>query len=169
MRVIIINGLGASGKDTFVELFTRYATLENEKVSNISTIDPIRKLVNDFVPENKNDSEYRELLHKFKMYWSKTVDGSFNYVKNTVNKYINDYDYIFVHSREVEEIERFKSEFGATTLLITANIKSNETKYISDQINNIDYDNVIFNDHSKGLKSLQTITKLYYDYLKMDK
>ena len=78
------------------------------------------------------------------------------------DKYINDYDYIFVHSREVEEIERFKSEFGATTLLITANIKSNETKYISDQINNIDYDNVIAIEKMSESTSQLSIDRTVY-------
>lgn len=69
-RIIVINGTGGAGKDTFIKYVSRY-----EKIMNFSTIDRLRESIKNMMDEyggyNGNWTEektdaYRKLLSKTK-------------------------------------------------------------------------------------------------------
>ena len=84
--IILINGAGGNGKDTFIN-----AVNKTLAVYNISTIDPIKTVASQLIDitDNYSDFEkisgttemtnksdrYREFLHEMKMAWSKFNDG----------------------------------------------------------------------------------------------
>ena len=70
MQVIVINGAGGCGKDTFIKYFTEEA---GEKyVLNISTIDCIKKVAREWGwNEHKDDlsRKYLSLMKEAATYW----------------------------------------------------------------------------------------------------
>jgi len=121
--IIIINGLPESGKDTIVDLCRRLAPYP---VWNLSTIDKVKIVAKDhFKWDGKKDEKARALLSEIKDAWTKYNDGPFGNVKkkvrylvgkaftNQMSKFL-----IFIHSRELKEIKKFKKELNAKALYV---------------------------------------------------
>lgn len=73
---------------------------------------------------------------------------------------------VFIHSREPEEIERFKTQLGATTVLISRGARYVEelSNYSDRHINDIDYDYTIKNDGT--LEELEQKAKEFCDMIR---
>ena len=126
MKVIIINGAGGCGKDTFIKLFTKYA---GEKcVFNISTVDYIKKVAKILDWKEQKDDKSRKFLCELKemaIYWGdipyKDMMRQTQYFWSHLSNYdMVDKGFVFIHSREPEEIQRFvdNMEYPTITLLI---------------------------------------------------
>lgn len=141
-NIIIINGTGGSGKDTFVDFCSKYC-----KVFNFSSIDKIKEVATLMGWDGGKTEKDRKFLADLKALSTDYNDMPFNSIKEAVDEFRNsDKEFMFIHIREPYEIERAKEEFGAKTLLIKRIgldiIKSN----ISDaNVENYDYDFVIEN------------------------
>jgi hypothetical protein len=60
----------------------------------------------------------------------------------------SDYDILFIHSREPDEIARFVKEFGCITLLIrNPNIEAITSNHADAEVENYDYDYIIDNNY----------------------
>lgn len=162
MRIFIINGIGGSGKDTFIEQLK--IINKNLIIHNLSTIDPVREMVHSKgVVENKTSKVYRQLLHDTKMSWVKECDGAFNYISDKINSIKDSHSIVFIHSREVDEIARFKENFKATTILLKSNnIKNNECDSVLNQINEYKYDINLFNNFS-NISKIVEIAEMFSD------
>lgn len=133
--IVIINGVGGSGKDTFVQIIkNKLKTIENpdpfknnkittvrfekDKVSivkNISTIDNVRmaaRLLGCDIYEK--DDKCRRFLHELKKLSSEYYDTPYQKCRQAI--YGGEYKICFVHCREPEEIQRFVDEFGAIAM-----------------------------------------------------
>ena len=148
--IILINGAGGNGKDTFIN-----AVNKTLAVYNISTIDPIKTVASQLIDitDNYSDFEkisgttemtnksdrYREFLHEMKMAWSKFNDGPNVNMLGEIREVLNiheeggeKYDAIFVHVREPEEIEELKNDIfryfgiGCVTMLVKGRIDPTE-------------------------------------------
>lgn len=169
---VIINGCGASGKDTFVEYCDDLVSGEVD-VINYSTIDPQKKILdivyNHYAGScpafgrsiaNKTET-YRSCLVELKEYMNRKWDLQMIDLDLTVREAINqskDKGFLmFIHCREPENIDRIRrylrfsieslySETRVRTLLIEGRTDPNSFSNSSDRnVLNYKYDDVISN------------------------
>lgn len=114
-QVIIINGTGGSGKDTFVRFCSEFA-----KVTNISSVDKVKEAAKILVGWNGEKNEKaRKLLVDLKQLSIKYNDYPTKYIQEQYKIFEkSDSQYLFIHIREIEEIEKIKKLLNAKTLLV---------------------------------------------------
>lgn len=114
-QVIIINGTGGSGKDTFVEFCSEFV-----KVTNISSVDKVKEAAKILVGWNgEKDEKSRKLLVDLKQLSIEYNDSPTKYIKEQFEKFEEgNSEYLFIHIREIDEIEKIKKLLNAKTLLI---------------------------------------------------
>lgn len=156
-KVIILNGVARSGKDTFADFIIELTGGYAEK---ISTVDRIKEISKECfgVGEEKTDKE-RRLWSDLKDAWTRYNDGPFN----EITKYIDEfYDGIFlVMCREPAEIEKFKVKYGdncITTLIIQQGLEVPDN-HADQNVANYCYDEIIINDQDK--ESLKQKARLF--------
>ena len=101
-QVIIINGTGGSGKDTFVEYCSEFA-----KVTNISSVDKVKEAAKILVGWNgEKDEKSRKLLVDLKKISIDYNDAPFKYIQKKYKEFImRNSKYLFIHIREIDEIK----------------------------------------------------------------
>lgn len=141
-EIIIINGTGGSGKDTFVEYVSKYA-----KVYNFSSVDKVKEIAKLIGWSGAKTDKDRKFLSDLKKLTTEYNDMSFSSIKNAVDKFVNSDDEImFIHIREPEEIKRVVSAFNAKTLLVKREgLNLITTNYSDASVENYDYDYIIKN------------------------
>lgn len=96
---IIVNGCGASGKDTFVDFLEQYLMRNNIAIARYSTVDMVYDAVYTLLSSDSRDSvdrsieckdnDFRMLMSSIKDLWSDYCDGPFNYVMTTYNDIVD--------------------------------------------------------------------------------
>lgn len=153
--VVIINGVGGSGKDTFVHLIKdklktiiNPSPFANDKISivkNISTIDSVRIAARFLGCDvHEKDDKCRRFLHELKKLSAEYYDIPYQNCRKTI--YDGGYKICFVHCREPEEIKRFVDEFGAITVLVRRPDIHTPDNSSDMGVENYKYDYVIEND-----------------------
>lgn len=164
--IVIINGTGGSGKDTFVEYVSKYA-----RTMNFSSIDKVKEVARVIGWNGQKTERDRKFLSDLKKLTTEYNDMAFNSTINAVSDFLNsDYEILFIHIREPEEIERAVKAFGAKTLLIKREGLSNiETNYSDASVDNYPYDDIIFNTTLLELdvKASEYVSKIKSRYLKI--
>lgn len=143
-QVIIINGTGGSGKDTFVQFCSEFT-----KITNISSVDKVKEAAKILVGwDGQKDEKSRKLLVDLKQLSIEYNDYPTKYIKEQYEKFkLDDSEYLFLHIREIEEIEKNKKLFNAKTLLVRNPRVELITSNNSDgNVYNYNYDFVIEND-----------------------
>lgn len=185
--IVIINGCGRSGKDTF-ERFVTENVLERNcgvTVRHVSTIDPIRTVEESLATLNHEPYAYDKECHRkacseLKRIWDEQYDGSFKCVASILEECDRDCDSIdesfvvFVHVREPKNIERIYDEYLAgslmphcdeweiTSLLLYGRTNPDDFDNDSDrEVENFDYDVYINNGWTMSLKSLAEVANQY--------
>ena len=161
-QIIIINGTGGSGKDTFVEYCMKYA-----KVVNFSSIDKVKEIATLIGWDGKKTEKDRKFLSDLKKLTTDYNDMAFNSIIDTVSDFEeSDNEILFVHIREPEEIHRAKISFNAKTLLVKRVGLSNITTNYSDaNVDNYDYDYIIENT---TLEDLDNKANIFVNNLRKD-
>jgi hypothetical protein len=178
---IIINGKGRSGKDTFINFMklaindckSYYQTFFKDKlidVESISTIDPIKKMCEIIGYDDKHKTlESRELLSDVKKIVKKYNNYPVKYVLDCVDeihkKNLSRKYFVFIHCRELSEIEELNEILNGITLLIK-NIRNDCIDYKNTSDNSVEdynYDYIVENDNT--LQSLDIkAQKLYKEF-----
>lgn len=113
-QIVVINGTGGSGKDTFVEFCQKY-----EKVKNFSSIDKVKEIATMIGWTGKKEEKDRKFLSDLKKLTTDYNDMAFQSIKEEINIfYHSDANILFIHIREPEEIQRVVDIYQAKTLLI---------------------------------------------------
>lgn len=148
-NIIIINGYGGSGKDTFVDLVSKY-----NKVYNFSSVDKVKEIAKIIGWNGEKDEKSRKFLSDLKKLTSDYNDMPFNSIKEAINKfYSSDKEIMFIHIREPEEIKRVVNEFNAKTLFIKRdNIKKITSNDSDASVENYNYDYIINNTSLEALE-----------------
>lgn len=158
MRLVIINGAGGVGKDLFVAFCA--SILGADKVKNYSTVDYVKAIAAQIGWDGTKDDKNRKFLSDLKKVLTDWDDIPYRRTRIEIEdfeekmskmggKYIEN-SVMFIHCREPEEIQRFKDEFGAYTLLIRreaaedANWNNNSDKSVLEYV----YDTEVWNDGS---------------------
>lgn len=149
-RIIVINGTGGCGKDTFVSYVTKYS-----KVYNFSSIDKVKEVATIIGWDGQKTEKDRKFLSDLKKLTTEYNDMSFNSIKEAISIFNDSDDEImFIHIREPKEIKRVVDNFGAKTLLIKRSGYDNITSNSSDaDVENYDYDYIIYNDTLENLEN----------------
>lgn len=158
-NIIIINGYGGSGKDTFVNLVSKY-----NKVYNISSVDKIKEIAKLMGWNEEKDEKSRKFLSDLKKLSTDYNDMPFINIRNAVNDfYESDKEIMFIHIREPEEIERAAKEFDAKTLFIKRDdIDKITSNYADASVENYNYDYIIDNT---TLEDLEKKAKDFYNLI----
>jgi dephospho-CoA kinase len=153
VNVIVVNGYPRSGKDTFVNFC-------KEKLGafgvSVSTVDFVKYLAAQSgwdgtkTPKNRKFlSDLKDLLTEWNDVPWKKVEEVFESIKVECFQYgLRDSDFfLFVHSREPKEIERFQKEYGALTILIDREeVEGKQSNHSDAEVMNFNYDYIINND-----------------------
>ncbi len=155
-NIIVINGYGGSGKDTFVEFVSKY-----NKVYNFSSVDKVKKIAKLIGWDGQKDEKSRKFLSDLKKLTTDYNDMSFNSIKDAINDFNNsDKEIMFIHIREPKEIKRIVDIYGAKTLFIKRDDIKKVTSNDSDaSVENYNYDYVINNT---SLDKLDNQAKNFY-------
>ena len=148
-EIIVINGTGGSGKDTFVSFVSKYA-----RVFNFSSIDKVKEVARVIGWNGAKTEKDRKFLSDLKSLTTKYNDMAFNSIKEAVYNFkVSNDEIMFIHIREPEEIQRAVLAFNAKTLLVKRDGLENITSNYSDaSVENYNYDFVIKNDTLENLE-----------------
>ncbi len=149
-QIIIINGTGGSGKDTFVELCSKYC-----QVTNFSAIDKIKEIAKIIGWQGDKSEKSRKFLSDLKKLTIDFNDMPFNCTKEAINNFLaSDSEILFIHIREPEEIAKVVNAFNAKTLLIKrVGLENISTNYSDASVDNYDYDYIIENSTLASLEN----------------
>ena len=144
-KIVIINGSGGVGKDTFVEFCSEYA-----KVKNISSVDKVKEAAKILVNWNgEKDEKSRKFLADLKKMSIDYNNYPITYIKEQAEEFLKDADQeiMFIHIRETSEIAKVKELLDAKSLLISSNRVEKIVSNSSDaNVENYEYDYYIQND-----------------------
>ena len=156
--IVVINGSGGVGKDTFVEFCNEFVN-----VKNISSVDKVKEAAKILVNWNgEKDEKSRKLLSDLKKLSVEYNDYPTKYIEEQYDK-LND-GIMFVHMREKEEIKKIKELLNAKTLLITSSrVEKILTNYSDANVEDYNYDYNIKNDGT--LEELRENAKKFVEEL----
>jgi hypothetical protein len=167
-KIIVINGYPESGKDEFVNIF-RSVVPDWLLISNYSTIDLYKDIARTFLGWDGKDKsdKLRELLSSLKAIHSRYDDGPFENACNWISNVsvCSNNCVVFIHSREPDEIKRFKEKYGEIcyTLLIERQSAKPANNSSDLSVKMTDYDYVIENNGT--LEDLEEKAKRFYEWL----
>lgn len=170
-EVIIINGVGASGKDTFVNLCKKH--FPKEKIENFSSVDAVKKIAEKMGWQNDKSEKGRKFLSDLKDLWDNYNGEATNRTFRSVRYYIDTMESInseylvFVHIREPKKIDAFKQmlkENGITnvkTMLIkNPHVSPITSNHADRDVENYVYDIIV---HNSG--TLEEFDDLVRDFI----
>lgn len=143
--VIIINGNGGVGKDTLCDFAGAIY-----RVISVSAVSPIKKIAWQYGWRGEKDPKSRKFLADLKRTFVDYNDLPNRYLVEEYEKFLsNDAQVLFVHIREGEEIDKFKSyvTIPCITLLIRRkNVQEYWGNESDDNVENYKYDYYYNND-----------------------
>ena len=153
MNIVIINGTGGAGKDTFVSMCKDI--LGADRVGNISTVDFVKQLANICGWDGTKTPKNRKFLSDLKDLLTEWNNVPFKKVVETIDAYsviaaekgLYDNSVIFIHCREPKEIKKLVEEFDAITLLIRRDAAEcvEQINHADNEVLNYEYDYIIPN------------------------
>lgn len=170
IKVIVINGAGTSGKDTFIDLFTEVCSEQGDyEVFRYSSVDRVKHFALMMGWDGNKDDKGRRFLSDIKDAMTRYDDDPFEYmqmrVKDIQNNSKSGNAFIFFHVREPIEIEKMVERLGATTLLIERPSvdKDSFTNHADKDVRDFSYDYIVYN---KGtLTDFADSAKVFYNLL----
>ena len=145
--VIVINGAGGVGKDTLCEFAYKHF-----KVMNVSSITPIKEIAAMCGWGGEKTDKARRFLSDLKALSIAYNDYPTLWATKKYKEFLaSDFEIMFVHIREAEEISKFvaATEGKAKTLLIRGGARMSKSSYgnVSDDgVENYPYDYYFVND-----------------------
>lgn len=146
--IVVINGTGGCGKDTFVEMVSKY-----NKVYNVSSVDKVKEVARVIGWDGGKTDKDRKFLFDLKTLTTEYNNMAFNDIKSKAKLFETTEDEImFIHIREPENIKIACEELNAFALLIERTGQAIiETNYADASVKNYNYDIKINNDTLEGL------------------
>ena len=163
-KIIVINGLPGSGKDTFVSLVSKYAA-----TTNFSSVDFVKDVAKFAGWDGIKTPNSRLFLSKLKELLTEYDDIPYKKTAEEIRWFKNqpEQELLFIHIREPREIERIVRDFCAITVLVkranNQQVVSNDSDKYTESYN---YDFVLNNDST--LDALGSKAKGFVNYLRKD-
>ena len=146
-KIIIINGMGGSGKDSFVKACQNI----DPTIQNISSIEYVKQVAHELGWDGIKDTKGRRFLSDLKMALSAYNDAPFIMTIKDIEDYDKDAT-VFVHIRESDDIDKYKAYFEhngdiVTTVLINnSRVKPIASNFADADVYNSSYDWIIDNE-----------------------
>ena len=179
--IILMNGCGGSGKDTFEQMVTESLLEQKTDVAvyHVSTIDPIREIEKTLATLNgepyiQDKDCHRKACAELKRIWDEQYHGSFKYLKPILECYdtmcynTQEAAVVFIHVREPHNLQRLYdahadgslvphcSEWDITSVLLYGRTNPEDFDNTSDRdVENFEYEVYIDNDASKPIEYLK--------------
>lgn len=168
IKVIVINGAGTSGKDTFIDLFTQVCVEHGQyPVYRFSSVDEVKYFATCMGWDGVKDDKGRRFLSDIKDAMTRYNNAPFNFMKQKVKEVMQEEvdAFIFFHIREPVEIQKMVDELKATTLLIDRpSVKKDSfTNHADKNVESYQYDYHVVNDGT--LLDLRDQAIVYYNHL----
>lgn len=152
MKIIVINGQGGCGKDSFVG----YCGYEDEGIYSVSMVDGIKRVAEQLGWRGGKELDDRKFLSDLKDLAALYSDFPFRQTLKKIKDIVNNYKWYsdnsnelicFVHARELEDIDRFVYDYGARALLIRrSEVEGEYGNHADDNVFDVEYDYEIWND-----------------------
>jgi hypothetical protein len=153
-HVLIFNGNPKSGKTQIQQ----YILEKIEGTMIISTVDKVKEAAEKLGWDGTKDEKSRRFLSDLKILAMEYNDHSFNYIKSKV-EFLNKYLYFQIlcaDSRELPEIDRFKKEFGAKSVLVrNPNVQAVISNMADEYASRTDYEYDYYIDNDGTLEDLK--------------
>lgn len=159
MKIVVINGTGGSGKDTFVEFCCEYYGEEFfQHCMNISTVDYVKEIAEYCGWKGEKDPASRRFLSQLKDALTEWKDIPFKSVQQGIAWFKSNIEHlgekhmdnsvVFIHCREPKEIARLVEEYNAVTLLIRREAAENvkQINHADNEVLNYEYTYVVDNN-----------------------
>lgn len=170
MKVVIINGRGGAGKDTFVNMCKNYARCE--AYSSVESVKQAAYCLGWTGDKGLSDRKFLSELKDLSTWYN---DGPFEElnriyeVKSTEDALLRSFarqprvDILFFFVREPSEIERCVNEFNAKTLLIRRPMDGDGEygNHADDDVENFNYDYIC--ENNGNLEELSNMAKDFVD------
>lgn len=144
-EIVVINGSGGVGKDTFINLFSTFANTHS-----YSSVQKVKKIAEQMGWYKYDKSEKdRKFLSDLKLLWADYNDKPYESLGTAILefKYCYNLDVLFLHVREPDEIKRLQSEYDVKTLLIKSkNVNKIESNMADKYVEEFEYDYIVNND-----------------------
>lgn len=156
--VVIINGRGGVGKDTFCNVISDCCN-----VLNVSSIDPVKEIARTVGWQNGKEFKDRKFLSDMKSLLVEYNDYPTQYLLSEYKRFMEDdiYQVMFVHIREPKEIEKFRAliDGRCITLKITRSDIENVVfgNSSDDNVDDYNYDYTYHNDTPLESVSLEML------------
>lgn len=162
-KILIINGSGGVGKDTFVNALRDFA-----EVTHISIVEPTKNLARQIGWNGRKSERDRKFLSDLKMLIDDYNDYNYGYISNIVRNYLDTpsdgINLLCIDMRERPQIERAKEEFGAETVLVKRDSVQHITSNVADAgVFDMEYNYIIENDGT--IEDLTRVAKSFVGLL----
>lgn len=148
--VIIINGVGGSGKDTLCDLAAKHF-----RTVNISSITPIKEIASHYGWKGEKDARSRKFLSDLKRVFVEYNDLPGQYLLDQFEQFLRgNAEILFVHIREGEEIDKFRRKLEGRCRCIALLVERTVADQVSwgnrsdDAVRDYPYDYRFENNHS---------------------
>lgn len=166
-KVVIINGAPGTGKDSFAKLAQAYCNnYECANVLNLSSVDPIKDMLEGFGWDGNKDNMARNIISDIKKTWINAQNGPTTFMLYNIlewhKQYAEEDNIIFCHIREPEEIWKLKNilsgmdEIGIEVMTMFI-IRAGNT------VDGCDIDNIIDSDNPKLISQFPYDRIIYND------
>lgn len=161
--IVILNGTGGSGKNTFADFVDELTPTEH-----ISMVDCVKNYVlkMGLTSPTKNEA-YRRFLSDIKLALETYDDIPYKNVKQKIREFYalsNDNEILFIDSREPTDIERFRREVKTFVVLVHNPRIADITSNMADtSVYETSYDYIVENDGD--LSKLRESAKTFYEAL----
>ena len=160
-HIIIINGSGGVGKDTFVEMCANHIS-----TINYYSVKEIKELAKQIGWDGGKTEKDRKFLSDFKLLTTEYNNFPFRCICKQIEQFLTSTnELMFIHIRDIPEIKQVKDKYPfVQTLLITSNrIKPITTNIADANVANYNYTYVINNDNDLNdleAKAIQFVATL---------
>ncbi|MBP5773915.1 MAG: hypothetical protein J6W35_07570 [Eubacterium sp.] len=169
IKIVIVNGRGASGKTSFETMVTKIAEARGKHVKITSTIDYVKMRARIFGWDGGKTPEDRRFLSDLKDALTRWKDVPYQNMKERIEGYRNaenPCDLLFIDCREPEEIKRFVEDFNALTMIVQRGEPISLGNHADDNVENYQYDIVI--DNNRGLDELMQEATIFVETFIME-
>lgn len=165
-KVIILNGKGASGKDTLVDFVRKYdrALFDKERIAHTSMVNRVKDIAMRCGWNGGKDVADRKFLYELKKLLGEYNDLPYQSVVSFINCFngFPNVKYIFVDAREAKDIDRLKENYNCITVLV---IRGDSIEMLGnpadDSVYDYTYDYVI--ENSGTLEDYEETCKTFWN------
>lgn len=163
-KVLIINGMGGAGKDTFVNCLN-----ELTPTLHVSIVDNVKQLAIQLGWDENKDDKGRRFLSDLKLAIDNYNDGNYKYIKTIVDKFYNNrldqpYDLLCIDMREANQISKAKGDFNAISVFVERDVPFISTNIADAGVYDYKYDYCI--DNNGTLEDLKEEAKKFINLLR---